>query len=220
MLKLIPHSVSMVKRGYVRDPRAGFMKDPWVKVGTRKADLAAEAFNKRVDKVVAVLEKFAIEASRNFRYRKIYNARMVEFYKKLYERRHRYRHDGPSWADIMEEEDNRRAAVRTAYEARLIAMTDQEFSTYNLRAIAEIREHNDDVWPWIEFARGIRAKRAIARMNVVEGEKVWQEMSFANIGVPLNLHAKPAAAKVLRLRGPPSARPRNTFSALADSDSE
>jgi hypothetical protein len=88
-----------------------------------------------------------------------------------------------------------------------------ELIEYNARTIQEIRTHNDDVWPWVEFMRGVRAKR-VARARLEENLNAWREMALATIGVPVTLHNKQASAKkrVVRRTG--------GFSALDDSDSE
>jgi hypothetical protein len=120
-----------------------------------------------------------------------------------------------SWANLMYEEDMRRKAIIDAYHARLVAMPEEQFRIYNALTIREIREHNDDPWPWMELVRTLRAKRALVRITVAEHKQVWQEMSLKNIGVPVRLHNTQAVAKkrVVQVK-------KNTFSALADSDSD
>ena len=113
----------------------------------------------------------------------------------------------------MYEEDLRRQAIIDAYHARLVAMPEEQFRIYNALTIREIREHNDDPWPWMELVRKIRAKRALAHLAIAEHKQVWQEMSLKNIGVPVRLHNTQAVAKKLVVR-----HPRNIFSALEESD--
>jgi hypothetical protein len=200
------------------------MTSPWVhaiELAEKKA-----SFDKRVDSVVSVLERFAIIASRNFRYRKVYTAKMVEFYRKRAANPRRFKHGEMSWADIMEIEDERlaieraaeevrRQAARDAYEARLIAMPERELVIYHQRTMAEHRRYNEDFRPWLEFIAKIHAKRAAARGAVDEAQNVWREMSFAAIGVPVRLHNTQAATKKRVVQ-----RNSSVFAAMSDSDSE
>ena len=225
----VPYSVMMRNKGFEPDCDAGFMKNRWVEIGHKKADLIRKekelrihAMNRHADKIISILGTFAKIATANFRYNKM----MAKFRRVRVAPKPRFEYDEPTWADIMDEDERQRKAARSEYEARLLAMTDAELNDHNNRAIAEIREHNDDILSWVEFMRGIRAKRIVAQVTMVENEQVWKELVPA--ADPVILHDKQVVAPVRRLRGPPSAQPRlrgppsarNTFSALADSDSE
>jgi hypothetical protein len=224
----VPHAVMMRNLGFEPDNEAGFMKNRWVEIGHKKADLIRKekafrlaAMNRHADKIIAILSKFAKIASTNYRYNKM----MAKFRQHRIAPKPRFAVGEPTWADIMDEEDRQRKAAQSAYEARLVAMPERELNEYNMRAIEEIRSHGDDVTSWVEFMRGIRAKRIVAQVNIVEGEQIWKEMAQNT----LNLHDKQTVAPVRRLRGPPSARApklrgppsaQNAFSMLADSDDE
>ena len=108
----------------------------------------------------------------------------------------------------------RRAAIVAAYHARLVAMPEDQLREYNARTIREIREHNDDPWPWMEWMRTIREKRALAEVAAAEHRQVWQEMSFKNNGVPIRLYNKQAVTKKRMVQS------KNNFAALAESDSD
>jgi uncharacterized protein YcgL (UPF0745 family) len=217
MLKMIPHSVRMRARGYVLNPHPKYMTSPWVhaiELMERKL-----SFNKRVDKTVNVLEKFAVMASRNFRAKKIYTAKMVEFYRKRAANPRRFKFGEPSWADIMEIEDERRAVeqaaeevrrqeIRDAYEARLVAMSDRELIDYHQRTMAEHRMHYEDYRPWMDFITKIHQKRAALRAAVVDNAQMWVELNAAP-----RLHNQQRPAQIRRVVA------RGRFSAL-DSDSE
>ena len=218
MLKMIPHSVRMRARGYVLNPHPKYMTSPWVhaiELMERKV-----AYNKRVDRTVNVLEKFAVLASRNFRAKKIYTAKMVEFYNKRATNPRRFRHGEMSWADIMEIEDERRAVeqaaeevrrqeIRDAYEARLVAMSDRELIEYHQRTMAEHRMHHEDYRPWMEFISKIHAKRAANRAAVVDNAQMWVELNAQP-----RLHNQQRSAQIRRVVA------RGRFSALDNSDSE
>jgi hypothetical protein len=213
MFQLVPHSVTMRKLGYVLDPTIrGVMRTQWVPKRTPKKQ---KIDYEKVERVVNVLERFAKLVSGKW---KVTLAKRAEFRRfrdsvlKLLEcGLGRY----PNWGLIMYEEDQRRKAIIDAYHARLVAMPEEQFRIYNALTIREIREHNDDPWPWMELVRKLRAKRALVHLAVAEHKQVWKEMSLKNIGVPVRLHNTQAVAKKLVVR-----HPRNTFSALADSDSE
>ena len=179
----------------------------WVPAGTTVADRKL-AYNAKVDRTVDALAKFvAIWVQQSRRARREYAVRKAgeDWRNAVW---------AISWADIMEVEENRIKAVTEAYHARLVAMTEAELCEYNARTIREIREHNDDPWPWMELMRTIRAKRALVQVTVAEHKQVWQEMSLKNIGVPVRLHNRQAIAKKRVIQ------PKNAFSALAESDSE
>jgi hypothetical protein len=203
----------MRKLGYVLDPTIrGVMRTQWVPKRTPKKQ---KIDYEKVERVVNVLERFAKLVSGKW---KVTLAKRAEFRRfrdsvlKLLEcGLGRY----PNWGLIMYEEDQRRKAIIDAYHARLVAMPEEQFRIYNALTIREIREHNDDPWPWMELVRKLRAKRALVHLAVAEHKQVWKEMSLKNIGVPVRLHNTQAVAKKLVVR-----HPRNTFSALADSDSE
>ena len=203
----------MRKLGYVLDPTIrGFMRSQWVPKRTPKKQ---KIDYEKVERVVNVLERFAKLVSRKWRAvldKRAEFGRFRDSVLKLLEcGLGRYF----SWGNLMYEEDLRRQAIRDAYHARLVAMPEAELREYNARTIREIREHNDDPWPWMDLMRKIRAKRALVQITVAEHKQVWQEMSLKNIGVPVRLHNTQAVAKkrVIQVK-------KNTFSALADSDSE
>lgn len=83
MLRFVPHSVSMRRAGFVRDPKAPFMTDPWVRKGQTQADLAKVAHGKRVihrgnakaERMVGVLKRFVGVWSR-------YTKVMRDFYRR------------------------------------------------------------------------------------------------------------------------------------------
>jgi hypothetical protein len=66
MLRFVPHSVFMRQKGFVRDPKAPFMTDAWVRAGHTQADLAKVAHAKRVvhrnkmkaDRALGLLSRF------------------------------------------------------------------------------------------------------------------------------------------------------------------
>jgi len=213
MFQLVPHSVTMRKLGYVLDPTIrGFMRTQWVPKRTLKKQKKIDY--EKVEHVVNVLERFAKIVSGKW---KVTLAKRAEL-KRVRDILMPMLEGGlgryPNWGNIMYEEDLRRKAIIDAYHARLVAMPEAELREYNARAIREIREHNDDVWPWLELMRTIRAKRALVQITHAEHKQIWQEMSLKNIGVPVQLHNKQAVAKKLVIK------PRNTFAALADSDSD
>ena len=202
----------MRKLGYVLDPTIrGVMRSQWVPKRTPKQKIDYE----KVERVVNVLERFAKLVSRKWRAvldKRAEFGRFRDSVLKLLEcGLGRYF----SWGNLMYEEDLRRQAIRDAYHARLVAMPEAELREYNARTIREIREHNDDPWPWMDLMRKIRAKRALVQITHAEHKQVWHEMSLKNIGVPVRLHNTQAVAKkrVIQMK-------KNTFSALADSDSE
>jgi len=201
----------MRKLGYVLDPTIrGVMRTQWVPKRTPKKQ---KIDYEKVERVVNVLERFAKIVSRKWRAvldkRAEFRRFRASVLKLLECGLGRYF----NWANLMYEEDLRRKAIREAYHARLVAMPEAELREYNARTIREIREHNDDPWPWMEWMRTVRAKRALAQITVAEHKQVWQEMSLKNIGVPVRLHNKQAVAKKRVVH-------KNTFSALADSDSD
>jgi hypothetical protein len=207
MLALIPHSVKMNARGYVRDPKAKYMQNPWVKKGCTVAEIAKKAMNARADRLLNALERFkAIWVAQSRIARREYAVRMASeaWTREVW---------SESWASIMELDAMARANIRKEFEARLISMSEHDLAQYNAHTIREIREHNDDVWSWVEFMRSIRAKR-VARAKLEENLNVWREMALATIGVPVTLHNTQVSAKkrVVRRTG--------GFSALDDSDSE
>ena len=212
MFQLVPNSVTMRKLGYVLDPTIrGFMRTQWVPKRTLKKQKKIDY--EKVEHVVNVLERFAKIVSRKWR-------ELLDMREKVRKLRMELKSlldcgngSYPNWGNIMYEEDLRRKAIIDAYHARLVAMPEAELREYNARTIREIREHNDDPWPWMEWMRTVRAKRALAQITVAEHKQVWQEMSLKNIGVPVRLHNKQAVAKKRVIQ-------KNTFSALADSDSD
>jgi len=209
MLSLVPFSVRQRSRGLVMDPAIrgiSMYQSKWVPAGTTVADRKL-AYNAKVDRTVDALAKFvAIWVQQSRRARREYAVRKAgEDWRNLVW--------ATSWANLMYEEDLRRQAIIDAYHARLVAMPEAELREYNARTIREIREHNDDPWPWMNLMRTIRAKRALVQITVAEHKQVWQEMSLKNIGVPVRLHNTQAVTKKRVIR-------KNTFSALEDSDSD
>ena len=199
MLKLIPHSVTMRARGFVYNPQAKFMTSPWVsavEIMEKKI-----AYNKRVDKTVAVLERFVskwVAQSRDARSR----VRVREAGEKW-----RLSAMSPNWADIVEEEETveraRAQSIQDAYEARLMAMPEHELIEYHQQTMAEHRRYREDYRPWMEFISRIHAKRAAARVAVVDMAQMWVE---------LHNQQRPAQVRRVVMRG--------RFSALDSSDSE
>ena len=210
MLAFVPFSVRQRSRGLVLDPAVrgiSLMTHKWVPEGTTVAD-RKKAYAAKVDHVVDTLTMFvAMWVKQSRRARREYAVRKAgeDWRRSVW---------AISWADLSEQEDNRRKAVTEAYHARLVAMPEAELCEYNARTIREIREHNDDPWPWMELMRTIRAKRALVQVTAAEHKQVWQEMSLKNIGVPVRLHNKQAATKKRVIK------PKNAFSELAESDSE
>ena len=210
MFQLVPHSVTMRKLGYVLDPTIrGFMRTQWVPKRTQKQKIDYE----KVERVVNVLERFAKIVSGKWRELLDVREKMRKLRVELKSLLDCGNGSYPNWGNIMYEEDMRRQAIIDAYHARLVAMPEAELREYNARTIREIREHNDDPWPWMNLMRTIRAKRALVQITVAEHKQVWQEMSLKNIGVPVRLHNKQAVTKKRVIQ-------KNTFSALADSDSD
>lgn len=209
-MALVPHSVRMRQLGMVRDPAIHghtYGQSVWVPKGTTVAD-RQNAYRTKVNRVVDVLTRFVanwVKQSRIARSAYKCKARAEAWHASVW---------SISWANIMESEENRSKAIVDAYYARLVAMTDRELNEYSAAAIREIRQHNEDVMPWLETMRIVRAKREIAQVAIAENRQVWQEMSIRNIGVPVRLHNTQAVAKkrVVRVQ--------NSFSALDSSDSE
>jgi len=200
----------MRKLGYVLDPTIrGFMRTQWVPKRTQKQKIDYE----KVERVVNVLERFAKIVSGKWRELLDVREKMRKLRVELKSLLDCGNGSYPNWGNIMYEEDMRRQAIIDAYHARLVAMPEAELREYNARTIREIREHNDDPWPWMNLMRTIRAKRALVQITVAEHKQVWQEMSLKNIGVPVRLHNKQAVTKKRVIQ-------KNTFSALADSDSD
>jgi hypothetical protein len=201
----------MRRRGLVLDPAIrgnSIYESKWVPAGTTVADRKL-AYNAKVDRTVDALAKFvAIWVNQSRRARREYAVRTAgeDWRNAVW---------SISWGNLMYEEDLRRKAIIDAYHARLVAMPEAELREYNARTIREIREHNDDPWPWMDLMRKIRAKRALVQITVAEHKQVWQEMSLKNIGVPVRLHNTQAVAKkrVVQVK-------KNTFSALEESDSD
>jgi hypothetical protein len=210
MLSLVPYSVRMRSRGLVLDPAIrgiSINQSKWVPTGTTVADRKL-AYNAKVDRTVDALAKFvAIWVQQSRRVRREYAVRKAseDWRNAVW---------AISWADISQQDDNRRAAIVAAYHARLVAMPEDQLREYNARTIREIREHNDDPWPWMEWMRTIREKRALAQVAAAEHRQIWQEMSFKNIGVSIRLHNKQAVTKKRMVQS------KNNFAALADSDSD
>jgi len=203
----------MRKLGYVLDPTIrGFMRTQWVPKRTPKKQ---KIDYEKVERVVNVLERFAKLVSRKWRAVLDKRAEFRRFrgsvLKLLECGLGRYF----NWGNLMYEEDLRRKAIRDAYHARLVAMPEEQFRIYNALTIREIREHNDDPWPWMELVRTLRAKRALAHLAVAEHKQVWKEMSLKNIAVPVRLHNTQAVAKKRVV-----VQKKNTFSALEESDSD
>ena len=211
MFSLVPTSVRMRQRGLVLDPAIrgiSIYESKWVPAGTTVADRKL-AYNAKVDRTVDALAKFvAIWVQQSRRVRREYAVRKAseDWSRGVWT---------ISWSSISEQEDLRRKAIIDAYHARLVAMPEEQFRIYNALTIREIREHNDDPWPWMELVRKIRAKRALARLAIAEQKQVWQEMSLKNIAVPVRLHNTQAVAKKRVV-----IQKKNTFSALEESDSD
>ena len=210
MFALVPYSVRQRSRGLVLDPAIrgiSMLQSKWVPAGTTVADRKL-AYNAKVDRTVDALAKFvAIWVKQSRTARREYAVRKAgqDWRNAVW---------AISWADISQQDDNRRAAIVAAYHARLVAMPEDQLREYNARTIREIREHNDDPWPWMEWMRTIREKRAVAQVAAAEHRQVWQEMSFKNIGVPIRLHNKQAVTKKRMVQS------KNNFAALADSDND
>jgi hypothetical protein len=209
MFALVPFSVRQRSRGLVLDPAIrgiSMLQSKWVPAGTTVADRKL-AYNAKVDRTVDALAKFvAIWVKQSRTARREYAVRKAgeDWRNAVW---------SISWADLAEQDDNRRKAIVDAYHARLVAMPEDQLREYNARTIREIREHNDDPWPWMEWMRTVRAKRALVQVTVAEHKQVWQEMSLKNIGVPVRLHNTQAVTKKRVIR-------KNTFAAFEDSDSD
>lgn len=215
MSKMIPHSVTMRRLGFVFNPRAKFMTSPWVDA-VEKLEQRLEArrnFSRRVNKTVDVLTRFVATWVAQSR-----AARSTERVRAAGEK-WRLAALSPNWANIMEiedarveieraEEEARRQATRDAYEARLLAMSDSELIEYHQRTMAEHRIHHEDYRPWMEFISKIHAKRAANRVALVDNAQMWVELNAAP-----RLHNTQRSAQIRRVIS------RNAFSAL-DSDSE
>jgi hypothetical protein len=210
MFALVPYSVRQRSRGLVLDPAIhgiSMYQSKWVPKGTTVADRKM-AYNAKVDRTVDALAKFvAIWVKQSRRARREYAVRKAgeDWRNAVW---------SISWADLMHEEDLRHKAIIDEYHARLVAMPEDELREYNARTIREIREHNDDPWPWMELMRTIRTKRALVQVTVAEHKQVWQEMSLKNIGVPVRLHNTQAVTKKRVIQR------KNTFAAFEESDSE
>jgi hypothetical protein len=166
-LTLVPFAVRQRGRGLVRDPAVhGYsLLDPqWVPKGTTVSD-RKKAYMLKVDRVIAVLARFAAYCARTRRFRKVFPP------------------CDEAWSVTMWREDNRIAAERAARLRNLIVMPEAELNAHWRQQIAA---HQDigNLWNFMIF---IRAKRAQREAQIEEGRQIWNELNFSRIGLSVRV---------------------------------
>ena len=180
-----PRSVIMRRRGYVYEPAShGYsLLDPqWVPAGTTVSD-RKKAYALKVDRTVEVLRKFATIASRKFRARKVYTTKMVEWYRKRAVCPLQFRAGDECWANLMEREDNERAA----HIRWLVAMSEDNLRAHWRQEIADLAGR--PAAPLMQFMKSIRIMRTARAQRIAEGRQLWLELTFVNVGMSVRLGA-------------------------------
>jgi hypothetical protein len=163
-LMLVPFAVRQRGRGLVRDPAVhGYsLLDPqWVPAGTTVSDRKKAHMLKKVDRVIAVLSRFAAYCARTRRFRKVFPV------------------CDDAWANIAEREDIRIAAERAARIRALILMPEAELNAH-FRNLISVNHEIGSLWNFMIF---IRAKRAEREAQIEESNRVWREMNFSRVGL-------------------------------------
>ena len=92
-MQFIPRSVLMRSKGFVRNPRAKFMEDPWV-VRPVIRDTSRE------DKVIAIFERFLAQWLKQSRRAREQSA-LKERTRRILERTVMVRDEDPEWTSVM-----------------------------------------------------------------------------------------------------------------------
>ena len=207
-MMFIPRSVMMRSKGYVLDKALKcrkFGESNWVPKGTTVAD-RKKAYLAKIDRTIEVLSKFAINAIRKHRAKKVYNKMMVDYYNKRAANQ-RFQWNTPNWGDYMVEKEEEEMK-------QMLSMPEGKWRAMIRGKIADHKEVGQDILPlirWVSFMDEKRADHFAALKQKAELDSVWKEMSFANIGVPVKLHNKQAVAKKRVVR-------QNAFAALESDD--
>ena len=162
-LALVPFSVRQRGRGLVRDPAVhGYsLLDPqWVPAGTTVSD-RKKAYMIKVDRVIAVLARFAAYCARTRRFRKVFPP------------------CDEAWSVTMWNEDRRIAAERAASIRALIIMPEVELNAH-FRNLISVNHDIGNLWDFMIF---VRAKRAQREAQIEESNRIWQELNFSQIGL-------------------------------------
>ena len=195
MLSFVPHSVSRVRAGFVRNPAAGWSLNipQWIPAPkvSKPVDMA------RVDRTIAVLARFMstwVAQSRQVR-----RAEVVA----------KWTRDAmtPNWASIMEREERRERARARRERERLVMLADADWRAYCRQQIADARDVGPLMMAWVP----INAERDARAAALAESERVWQEVAQAG------LHNRQRSAGV---RVPRVVARSGRYAALGDSDSE
>ena len=146
----VPHSVAMRRRGFEPDPEAGFMKNRWVEIGHKKADIALirkkkdnelriHAMNRHADKIITILGKFTKIAAINFRLNKM----MAKFRQHRIAPKPRFAYGEETWGDTLEVDEAHSAALRADYVARMAVIT-EEHRIITEKRLAEEKRIEDE----------------------------------------------------------------------------
>ena len=162
-LMLVPFAVRQRGRGLVRDPAVhgySLLDSQWVQAGKTVAD-RRKAYMLKVDRVIAVLARFAAYCARTRRFRKVFPP------------------CDDAWANIAEREDIRIAAERAARIHALVIMPEADLNAH-FRNLISVNHEIGSLWNFMIF---IRAKRAEREARIEESNQVWREMNFSRIGL-------------------------------------
>ena len=157
---LVPFAVRQRGRGLVRDPAVhgySLLDSQWVPVGTTVSDRKKAHMLKKVDRVIAVLSRFAAYCARTRRFRKVFPV------------------CDDAWANIVEREEIQVAAERAARIRALILMSEAELNAH-FRNLISVNHEIGSLWNFMIF---IRAKRAEREAQIEESNRVWREMNFS-----------------------------------------
>lgn len=168
-MQFIPRSVLMRSNGFVRNPLAKFMEDPWV-VRPVIRDTSRE------DKIIAIFERFLAQWLKQSRRAREQSA-LKERTRRILERTVMVRDEDPEWTSVMEAHEH-------AHEHELARKPVAEFNAYARDMIAHYKANQ---WDILEL---IHEWHKIDRVR--EQEAVWLELSS-------KLHNKQKAAKVRRV---------------------
>ena len=174
-LTLVPFAVRQRGRGLVRDPAVhGYsLLDPqWVPAGTTVSDRKKAHMLKKVDRVIAVLSRFAAYCARTRRFRKVFPQ------------------CDEAWSVTMWNEDRRVAAERAARIRALIIMPEAELNAH-FRNLISVNHDIGNLWNFMIF---IRSKRAEYEAQIEESNRVWREMNFSCIGMSVRTEEDPSQA--------------------------
>lgn len=200
MLSFIPHSVSRCRAGFVRNPAAGWSLNVPQWIPAPKARVPVDMA--RVDRVVNTLSRFVatwVVQSRAARRReageKWMRAAMM-----------------PNWASIMEREEIRQRIFARGEIDRYASLSEPEWRTVARALIADAIAAGRDLLPVARtILAPVWAERDARKARLAEQERMWTEMSRAN----LHNQQRSAPVRVARV----VAR-SGRYAALGDSDSE